>query len=173
MNNFGVTLVNYKEFAGHDGMPGFNVDIKYKGKKIAHAYDDAWGGPTDIHAIGLADTTERKVNEKLLKELLDDVGANYEYESEYSDKRPSAYTLLEFLVSDLVDELTRKKDDKKGILIKHGAGYLIHQWSVQIPTLIKRYRNGLEVIQKDYDKLKADGKEILNTEYLKSVGVEL
>lgn len=172
MNNFGLTLVNYKTFAGHDGMLGFNADLKYKGVKIAHAYDDAWGGSYRVDVLGEFDSKEREENEKLFKELLADVGENYECDYDFKN-RPSPHTLLEFLIADLTNELDRKKDDKKGILIKHGAGYLIHGWNVQIPTLIKKYRNGREVVQKAYNKLKSDGKEVLNTEYLQSVGVKL
>ena len=172
MNNFGVTLVNYKTFAGHDGMLGFNADIKYKGRKIAHAYDDAWGGPYRVNVLGEIGSAERDLNKSILNDLLLNLEENYVLDEKWN-KRPDKNTLLEFLIADLTNELDRKKDDKKGILIKHGAGYLIHGWNVQIPTLIKKYRNGREVVQKAYNKLKSEGKEILNTEYLQSIGVEL
>lgn len=172
MKNFGLTLVNYKEFEGHDGMPGFNADLVYKGKKIAHVYDDAWGGPYQVDVLGVYDSKEREGNKKLLDELLADIDANYVLEEKW-DKRPDKHSLLEFLIGDLTNELDRKKDEKKGIIVKHGSGYQIYGWNVQIPTLLKKYKNGLDVVQKYYDEIKAKGKEILNTEYLQSIGVKL
>jgi hypothetical protein len=143
MKNFGLTLINYKEFQGHDGIPGFNADLKYKGKKIAHAYDDAWGGPYRVDVLGDYDSPQRLENKKLLDELLADIEVNYVLEDKW-EKRPDKNTLLEFLISDLTNELDRKKDEKKGIMVKHGAGYQIYGWNVQIPTLLKKYKRGLE-----------------------------
>ena len=77
------------------------------------------------------------------------------------------------VVFKLIDEHRQKKEAKKGILIKREFGYDILQWGVTIPTLLKKYSNGLEVIQQEYDKVIQSGEEVLNKDYLQSVGVTL
>ena len=156
-----VKLVNYKTHKGHDGMRGLNAEIVYNGKKIATVHDDAYGGEFEYHAIG-SNSGERIENNKLLNEL-------YELTKGYDGK----YSNLDSLVCELATELDRKKDEQKGVLVKTNYGYDTQGFNVSIPTLIKKYSDGLEALQGVYDEVKAAGKEILNTAYLEKVGVKL
>jgi hypothetical protein len=77
------------------------------------------------------------------------------------------------VVYDLVHEYRRKKDDNKGIIVKKDWGYDIIRYGYIIPTIIKKYNDGLALIQKAYDEAKNNGEQVLNTEYLESIGVSL
>jgi len=138
----GYGIKSLKFHKGHDGMDGFNCVLYKDGKKYAECYDDARGGEIEIHFLG------------------EHIG----YGKPYRD--------LEIIISDLVDQERMKKDFKKGILVKSEFGYRIMEWNVQLPTLIKKYNNGLEVIQKEYTRL-SKNETILNTEYLSSIGVNV
>tara|TARA_Y100000114_G_scaffold59725_1_gene54724 strand:- start:2189 stop:2596 length:408 start_codon:yes stop_codon:yes gene_type:complete len=83
-----------------------------------------------------------------------------------------SYTFDE-VIYNLIDEHRQKKEEKKGILVKREFGYAILQWRVTIPTMLKKYSNGLEAIQKGYDKAIQAGEEVLNKEYLSSIGVNV
>lgn len=83
-----------------------------------------------------------------------------------------SYTFDE-VVFNLIDQHRQKKEEKKGILVKREFGYAILQWGVTIPTLLKKYSNGLEVIQNAYDKAIKEGQEVLNKGYLASIGVNV
>lgn len=162
-----LSIVNYKSFKGHDGMRGINADIKYKGKKIASVYDDAYGGEWRYTVLGYG-TPKYAENQALYNQLLEEVKTLDKVKTDNFELDPC----LDFLIEDMCNQKDMLKDAKKGILIKTNWGYDIIQWKVQIPTLIKKYRNGLEVIQKEYDKQKANN-TILNTEYLEKIGITL
>jgi len=156
-----LKIANYKEFAGHDGMPGFNVDIVYNGKRVAHGYDDAWGGGIQYNDI---------VDQKAFDELNARIKALPKLEGQFGGMEQQ----LEFLIDDLSNELRMKKDEKKGILCKTLNGWQTFGWNIQLPAVIKREGSaGLKDIQDYYNELKAEGKEILNGEYLASIGVVL
>ena len=80
---------------------------------------------------------------------------------------------FDVLVYYLINEHLRKKDEKKGIVVKASYGHQIIQYPYTIPTMIKKYGNGLALIQKAYDEAKDNGEEVLNKDYLQSVGVTL
>ena len=160
-----LKIVNHKDFKGHDGMMGHNLDLVYKGKKIAHSYDDAWGGGSRYTPLGEFDTKEYNDNKKAFDELVAEV------KEATGDKYPQMK--LDCLVEDLINEKVMQKDFKKGIVCKHPSGHEVYGWKIQIPAFIRKYKNGLEEVQKYYDELKADGKEILNAGYLQSIGIVL
>ena len=80
---------------------------------------------------------------------------------------------LDVTIYNLFDEWSRKKDEKRGIQLKRDFGYVTIEWRVQLPTLLKKYSNGLEAVQKKYDEVKGQGEEVLNTAYLASIGVNI
>lgn len=162
-----LSIVNYKSFKGHDGMRGINAEIKYKGKKIASVYDDARGGEWDYDVLGYG-TPKYDTNKQLFQELLNDVSGLDKVECYGTSLDPS----LDYLIEELCNQKDMDKDVKKGILIKANHGYDIVQWKIQLPTLIKKYKNGLSVIQKAYDEHK-DNDIVLNKDYLKSIGVNV
>ena len=162
-----LSIVNYKTFKGHDGMRGINAEIKYKGKKIASVYDDARGAEYQYSVLGYG-TPKYTENKALFNQLLKEVKTLDKVKTLDFELDPC----LDFLIDDMCNEKDMAKDAKKGLLIKTNWGYEILQWNVQIPTLIKKYRNGLEVVQKEYDKQKST-KTILNTKYLESIGITI
>lgn len=162
-----LQIVNYKPFKGHDSMRGINAEIKYKGKKIASVYDDARGGEWEYNVLGYG-TPKYQENKKLFNQLLEDVSKLPKVKTQDFELDPC----LDFLIEDLCNEKDMIKDSKKGLLIKTNWGYDIVKWKVQIPTLIKKYKNGLEVVQKTYDKY-SKTETILNVDYLKSIGIKV
>ena len=173
-----LKIVNYKEFAGHDGIPGYNLDIVYNGSKIAHAYDDAWGGEVSIRAIGLVeqdskgkyvDSKKLTTNKVLLEELLEEASKLS------TDEKRYAQLELEILIGKLINAKLVEKDAKKGIVYKGNYGWEIFGWKVSVPTMIKKHgkESIVKTLQNDYNSLKKEGKEILNTEYLQSIGIKL
>jgi len=174
-----LKLVNYKSHEGHDG-DGFNATIVYQGVKIATVHDDAWGGEYQYECVGAISldndgkyhrSQELKDNrirfnalEKRVKEL----------PREYSEEHDFHYDpSLDTILDDMTKVLEQRKHEKKGILVKHPSGFLTVGYSTSIPHVIKKYKDGLEAIQKLYDKQIAEGKTVLNTVYLESQGINI
>ena len=138
------TIKNLRFHPGHDA-EGFSCDLYENGKKLCQVIDDSWGGE---YMLKLSD------------------GSNY---------IPKDRGALECAVGDLVhqeeEKRQQKKMTKKGIVFRDKVGLGVLEFDVQIPTLLKKYSNGLEALQKAYNKAVADGKEIVNVSYLASVGV--
>lgn len=122
---------------------GFNCDLYENGKKIAHVHDDAWGGAYDYSETKGFDNVNH---------------FNHEFD---------------IIVSDLVQAFTRKKDEKKGVMIERGYGVEIRGFKTSIPNTIKKWEDGLEAIQNVYNEAIASGEVVLNKEYLTSVGVSV
>jgi hypothetical protein len=170
---------NVKFHAGHDGMRGLNCTLIFKGKKIAHVHDDAWGGEFEYRILGNK-PEQREENRKLLNELQEEV-KKYTFKSKMSGVEHEITYNIDILVDDLVNELEEekraKRDAKKGIVYKDkedGETYIVGGGQT-IPTLFKKYSNQsvVKALQTWYNDVKAEGHKILNGEYLKSVGVEL
>lgn len=145
MENF--TIKGYRTIRGYDG-DCMECTLYLDGKKYAQCFNDGHGGETMIDFYNLDD--RRKVMDK-----------------------KNGYQELCDIVDKLCDQQELKKDAKKGIVIECEYGWKIWQWKVQIPTLLKKYRNGLEVLQREYDRAVSEGNKVLNTEYLASVGVKV
>jgi len=188
----GITLKNLKTFDGHDGMLGINADICLNGFPFAHAYDDAYGGMMDITALGgmnkVGDSYEASPLLKRTRQMIVDVAdaiAKYpEHEVVFGGRPHKVKEDLEGIVNALVDDMeTQKKikrDQKKGILIKRPDGYGTISWKAgTIDNMFKKYpgelnkKKILDMVQKGYDECKAKGEEVLNLEYLKSVGINI
>jgi len=171
-----LTVVNFKQHKGHDGY-GFNLDLKYKGKKIVHVFDDNWGGGYRYTVLGAIDTTARKENKKLYQELEAKIKGLPKWKSRFGDGEMDMH--IDILMDDLVNKQLLKKDEKKGIVYHEkdkSHRIQIMGYSVQIPTLLKDEKNKVHYIsefQKDVDKLKKENAVILNAEYLTSIGVNI
>lgn len=187
----GITLKNIKTFEGHDGL-GINADICLDGFPFAHAYDDARGGCMDIRPLGgldkVGDSYETSPLLKRTRQMLVDVEAaiaKYPESEMILGGRP--YTNkedLEGIVNALVDDVETqkmvKRDQKKGILVNTTLGYRTIGWKAgTIDGMFKKYtgeankKQILDMVQKAYDKCKANGDEVLNLEYLKSIGINI
>ena len=188
----GITLKNLKTFAGHDAGLGINADICLNGKAFAHAYDDAYGGMMDIDALGSVDkvgdtyeaSKELKRNREIIKEVEAAIAKYPEHEVVFGGRPHMVKEDLEGLVNALVDEMETqkriKRDQKKGILIKTVMGYRTLAWKAgTIDGMLKKYpgdlnkKKILDMVQKGYDECKAKGDEVLNLEYLKSIGINI
>lgn len=172
-----LQIVNFKEFPGHDGIPGFNLDLKYNGRKIARVYDDSYGGGYQISVIGeivrnkdgkYVGSPMREENTALLKELNDQV------KQLPRDEKYDLEMHLEYLIDELINLKNIEKDAKKGIVCKTNLGHEVYGFKVQLPTMIAKFGDrGLKAIQDCYDELKDKGREILNKEYLSKIGVNV
>ena len=183
-NNIDLKLSGFKSHRGSEG-EGFNADLNYKGVKIAHVLDQANGGEFRYEVLGeiikddkgkYKDSTRRDSNKRLFEKLEAEItklpkrtmGEGVHQGGEPYKIQPD----LDTIVDDLVNVLLMKKDQKKGILVKTDSGYSITGWNVSLPTILKSI-NGKALIQNIYDKLKAEKSDILNTEYLVSIGIKI
>jgi hypothetical protein len=165
-----IKLVNLKTFAGHDSMQGINADIVYRGNKIAHVYDDARGGCFEYSILGNFQTDVYKKNRDLLQELESKIA---ELPIEKNDLGYNIIPNIDGIISNLVSKKQMSKDQNKGLLIKTAWGYDILGGKTTLLHIIKNYRNGLETIQKWYDDEKEKGSEILNKDYLSTLGIKI
>lgn len=175
----GITLKNLKTFDGHDGALGINADICLNGKAFAHAYDDAYGGMMDIKPIYSEDKFLFQRNRELISEIEDLISKYPEHEIEMGGRKYSVKEDLEGLVNALVDEAENqkfiKKNEKKGILVKKKNSTSVISFKAgSIASLLKKHGQQAVamMIQGHVDKLIKDGEEILNIDYLKSIGVK-
>ena len=168
-----LKLINYKTHRGHDGCNGFNADIVYKGVKIAHVYDSAYGGCYEYNALASKgyDDPKYKENRKMLDALMSKAKQLPKVQTEYGELDND----LDLVISELINQLNIKKDEKKGVLVKstRHSGWEIVGFKTSIPTTIKKWSDGLDAIQKIYDEQKKEDAKILNKEYLQTVGVIL
>jgi len=167
-----LKLVNVKLFAGHDTKTGLNAEIVYNGVKILHVYDSAHGGCFEYRNLGKTDA-QRDEFRKLEKELEDRLKALPETEHGWKHDLDWAVDMvLEYQEAE--KSAKKNKMFNKGILYKEGKNQSYTHWGSKW-TLTKMSKNpkGLTTIQVAYDQLKADGKEILNLERLKKIGVKI
>ena len=173
-----IEVKSVKFHRGHDGMDGLNCKLHVDGKFVAHVHDDAYGG--DYHydqflKMG-SDGTPTWSRLNMHKFLLD---AKEEYDLTYTiahgnESWDSTHN-WDTLVSEKVDEYRMLKNANKGVMIKQSNGYTIVGFKYTIPNCIKRW--GKDAIVKElqgiYDKKVSEGNEILNADYLESIGVKV
>lgn len=163
-----LKLQSFKSHRGHDG-DGFNATLIYKGVKIAHVHDDAWGGGYNYTFLE-RDDKKRAIQRELFKAL---TGEIKKLTKEYNKELDFEYSVsLDGLVDALVNQIQLRKDEKKGICVKVQGGWQVIGFKTSIPTTIKNWKDGRSALQKlVFEELKK-GSEILNTEYLESVGIK-
>ena len=152
-----ISIKNCKTFRGHDGDGYKQCNVMFDGKVFAEMHEDSWGGGYMYNPT----------NDELYKLVLDTF-KKFPKELEYG-----LDDSLDFLIDDLFKQWLLKKDVKKGIVFKTESGWSINGAKETIPTTLKKYSKGLEFYQEKYDELKGAGKEILNTNYLKSIGINI
>lgn len=166
---YNLSVKNPRYFEGHDGV-GINVNI-YQGKRmLASGYDDARGGCMDINPIG-----GTKENREAIWKLEESIKNEPQYTDEYGTHSHSLEDIVNALVVKFEEDKERRKDEKKGIMYQSENGVRIALWKgFTIPKLIKNCpETCLGLIQTRYDQIKEKGYPILNTEYLKSIGIKL
>lgn len=154
-----VTLVNYKTHQGRNGT-GFNADIKYEGKKIAHVRDDARGGCFHYDNLGELkqdgngewyQTPEFIENKKLIKEL---EGKAEKVYTEFS------FEQLDSLINDVVNVIETEKIKKKiknacksKIVFGTVDAYKEFAWKgIKTLTQLVAINGGLNALQKAYNE---------------------
>ena len=175
----GITLKNIKTFEGHDTMMGFNADVYVNGKKLFHAFDSAHGGCFEFTPAD----SKTKYNEvwKIIEGLEAKLKETPKYEVKWSkDKTSMMRDNLECVIGALVSEYLFqkdvKRDQKKGILLEVNNGYSIIKYKAgTIANMLKKYGEAqvIPIVQKTYDKEVSKGENILNVDYLKSIGIKV
>jgi hypothetical protein len=156
-----ATAKNIKQMRGHDA-PSYEWDIYFDNKKICNCWDDSWGGELQI----------TNYNNQSIEDIYNSIDKDTLWDKQYKWT-----TSLDILMEDLLNIAYQNKDfeknQKKGLLLGTNKkdNYRIISWgNVTIPTLLKKYGNkGRDVIQQGIQKHK-DKENILNKEYLMSLG---
>lgn len=188
----GLTLKVKEKWEGRDGI-GFNAVLLVNGKKVADVHQGGYGGCTDINALGTVDKDkngEYKQSKQLIenRKILKDLEEKLAQEPEYLLKSPFGERMttddLEFIIDCLFDEeefqKVIKKHQNQGVLIEDedGNGFYPIKFGKgkgqTIPTLIKNYGmvSVKATLQNCVNKKKAEGKTIVNQEYLEKLGVK-
>jgi len=162
-----LTLKNVKTFPGHDGMQAFDADVCINGKKAIHVYDSAHGGCFEFTPIN----TDYKAARKIEASLEEKIASYPSYPCEIGEGIETNDN-LEIVIDALLSEHLMLKDQKKGLVLESKYGYEILKWKAgTIPNMIKKYGSSqvAKMIQKECDKAT---QEILNQDYLKSIGIK-
>ena len=172
MNLGNFTVKNVVAGRGHD-CGGLIADLYLNNKKVMTYHDDGWGGEAEYQFISdaartqvLAEMKRIDVNGQMMADGWD----------EFSDKVVRECYQIDQVVSECAQVKESKKDEKKGIVIKEGHIISIIQWGgVTIPTFLKKCnrQKAIDAIQKAYNREIAKGKEILNKDYLQSIGINI
>ena len=177
LNN--ITIKKYQECQGHDGI-AFSADIYYKGKFVCDVTEDGNGGGLRINPYSKVgkdkyefDNTINAIFQTINKDDLYETTKIKTSHGNFFSYRQD----LESLLIEAIDIHCNKKDfeknKKKGLLLATDKlnQYRIISWAnVTIPTLLKNYGGkGKIAIQQGINKYK-DKEDILNKEYLISLG---
>lgn len=156
-----LELKSLKFHKGHDYFDGFSAILLWNGKKIAEIYDDSYGGGYRYTSI---------CSSGKLKALFTEVKKLQKYPNEFVGHEVQ----LDFLIDTLVNDAKCKKDEKKGIVYKARNGWDVWGWDVTLPTMLKKYKptSVIARLQQECNKMIKDNKEILNKDYLQSIGIK-
>lgn len=172
----GITLKKIKSLEMRRGVAS-TADVYLNGKLLAHANDEGYGGGMDIDpAFKNENWDERKANQKLIQEVEAKLAEYPEYTIEHVGHSYQTTDTLECIICALMDDFEtqkiRKREEKKGIVVD---GSIIHWNSGSLPNMIKKFgkERTLDVVQKKCDALAAEKTEILNKDYLKSIGIKI
>ena len=158
----------FKTFRGHDGPDSsLEFDLYFDGNFITNVYDDSWGGGFQYSNFNELKSLVELIEKDTLK-----------HDNLSADEIELAKTLdvvfgIDSLMDDVINEVRREKDQKKGILVESPGGYKIIQYSHTLPTMFKKYKNMGDVIQKEYDKLIKKDSVVINKDYLETLGIKI
>lgn len=154
---------------GRDGLMT-TCNVHFRGIKLYYGIDEGNGGGMWF------DRTDRKneahtLLEKELNESIKKLPEEYIKEYDFWSKID-----LETLVNEIADEMELakviKRHGKKGIVYENGDSMKVIGWKSPLVDIAKT-PNGLSVIQREYDKVKNSGKQILNASQLQNIGVRV
>lgn len=172
-----ISLKNVKFHRGHDGGVGLNADIYVDGKKVAHVYDDAWGGGNQYDSYGKT-PEERKANNAIIQQL-HDYAKTQTCMNELSGKPMTKN--LDILIDEILHEMEKEKLAKKSA--KKFATHIITGIPGGDSTMEYAYGKParllstipVQQLQTGVDSIKAKlktGERILNTN-LEALGIVL
>ena len=171
--DFNLAVKKVITFPGHDGMVGIDAKLYKNNKYFAHVHDDAYGGGVIIKA------NYPNVTPKEVTDLDNKIQVEYpEYNLIEDDNEPDLMVKhdLESVVDSLIEQVLlekeRKRKEKKGIDL---GDSIIVFGNVTIPTFLRKHgkNKALNAIQKAYDECKLNNEQVLNKDYLKSIGINL
>lgn len=178
-NRLELDVKNIKFFEGHDTMTGINADLYYKGKKIAHGYDDARRGGMDIRPIDyeLETLSAFKDVERLLKAEPEYIhvydiarsgipvgGKAPEYKSSHD---------MEAMINAIANHKQELKEHKKGVIYLEDGEEMLSYWKKTTPEKMVKTPKGLATVQKKVNDLVGNKHTIINAEYLSSIGIRV
>jgi len=170
-----IEVKSVKFHRGHDGMDGLNCKLYVDGKFVAHVHDDAYGGGNHYDQFLKHD----KEGMPIITEF-DWMGTLEGYDLKYTSDLIGGEPLeLEHCWDSLVDlkvnEAQKLKDANKGVMFQSVNGVSIVGYKCTIPNAFKKWGKAemLKEYQRIYDTKVSEGKEILNKDYLQSIGLKL
>jgi len=163
-----IEVKSVKFHRGHDGMQGLNCKLYVDGKFVADVYDDAKGGCFDYNQY-----VRGKFHKFDWEGTLE--GYDLKYVSHIGGEPWELSHNWDSIVDIKVNEAQRLKDANKGVLYKSANGVSIVGYKCTIPNAFKKWGKAemLKEYQRIYDTKVSEGKEILNTDYLQSVGLKV
>lgn len=179
-------IKNVQSMRGHEGI-ALRCTLYFKGKKVAEFYDDAGGGEPDLRFV--SNEAEKEVasylKSKNFAQLMFDNGWQFMGTPEKISLPDQVQNVIDGIFSLKELEKARKKIEKdceKAICFGTPNRYMmIGNWkhpssktTLDLKTVAK-FGNGLEMIQKAYDRAKAElkeGEQIFNKN-LKELGIKL
>jgi len=187
-----LVVKNLEYMQGTDGI-ALNCDIYHKGVKLLHAHDDGRGGCLDFHIA--SDKPEIKLKYNQLQTHVKSL-PKYDFNAEMRDagfkgdykgedwREVTMEDFLNNLINDAIDQKESKKvktrfnrDAKKGVLYGTSINsYSKFWWKGYSLAKLAEHPKGREFLQTKVDDLKKklkDGDRILNTEYIKSLGIKV
>jgi len=186
LEDLDIKIVNLVTFEGHDGGVGINADIVYKGKKIAHVYDDARGGEMDYTEMSTGKGGWEAIRELFkeyiqLPKTLEQYSFNGFGVTKLYDHNLD--TMTYHFVNLALKEQEQKKwqakvkrDGKKAILVSTNGGesYRKVYWKGYTLQIMANSSRGKKVLQETVDRyLSREGATILNKDYLISLGINV
>lgn len=186
-----ITVKKVSTFQGHDGI-GVNADVYIDGVEVGHFYDEARGGePEFSRTVHMDDKKKDALVKSLLKGLdayaksLKPVDLNAD--RSFGNKPLMVQPTAESLMDDVINAEIQKKEDakfakrleKQSITsILYGTKDRYQGWSWKNTTLAQLVQtpSGKSALQTRVNIIKLElkkknGETILNSEYLKSLGV--
>jgi hypothetical protein len=140
----------------------FTAELYVDGKKLCYVKNDGQGGPTDYHVCDSKNSNKLKEVEAYCKSLPKlDLGS-FKLDMNLEHKID---TLFEQWLKEKDSAKFNKKLEKdclKGICVKSDNGYSMLQWKGFTIEQVLKHPQGKSMIKTQLDKLKGEGKVVLN-----------
>lgn len=171
-----ITVRKLKSMPTMDGVAVY-CEVLADGKMIGIAHDEGNGGELNFQPHPQTDAVRNKIKE-LEAHISTLPKIDFNKDKIDSDKPLFMQPTLELFIDEAINkELMKKatkkfdKDCKKGIVCGRNASiYSLVHWTNQTMASLSKLPQGKEVVQSRLDGIKQKGENILNAEYLRSLG---